>query len=74
MGCSLDVPTLEGTKRIKVPAGIQPGTRIRLKGLGFSHMGSAGKGDLYVRIGVRVPEILSADQRRLLEELAGKGL
>jgi len=74
MGCSLDVPTPEGTKRIKVPAGIQPGTRIRLKGLGFSHMGSAGKGDLYVRIGVRVPESLSADQRRLLEELAGKGL
>ncbi|HEU0265263.1 MAG TPA: DnaJ C-terminal domain-containing protein, partial [Geobacterales bacterium] len=35
LGTSLDVPTLEGNKRIRVPAGIQPGTRIRLAGFGF---------------------------------------
>ncbi len=74
LGASLDVATLEGTKRIKVPAGIQPGTKIRLKGLGFPHMGASGRGDFYVRIVVRVPEQLTAHQRTLLEELAEKGV
>ena len=74
LGTSLEVPTLEGAKRIKVPAGIQPGTKIRLKGLGFPHLGKSGKGDLYVRIGVSVPEQLSARQRELLEEGGKVGL
>ncbi len=74
LGCLLEVPTPEGAKRIKVAAGIQPGTKIRLKGLGFPHMGSTGKGDLYVKIAVKVPEELTANQRKLLEELAEKGL
>jgi curved DNA-binding protein len=74
LGTSLDILTLEGTKRIKVPAGIQPGTKIRLRGLGFPHMGGSGRGDLYVRIGVRVPDQLTAEARALLETLAGKGM
>jgi curved DNA-binding protein len=74
LGASLEVPTLEGNKRIKVPAGIQPGTKIRLKGFGFPHMGKAARGDLFVRINVTVPEQLSASQRRILEELAETGL
>ncbi len=74
LGTSLDVQTLDGTKRIKVPAGIQPGTRIRLRGLGFPHMGKSGHGDFYVRIGVSVPEQLTAAQRALLQELAEKGI
>ena len=74
LGTTLEVPTMDGTKRIKVPAGIQPGTKIRLKGLGFPHMGKSGHGDFYVRIGVKVPEQLTAEQRRLLQELAEKGL
>jgi curved DNA-binding protein len=74
LGTTLDVETLDGTKRIKVPAGIQPGTRIRLKGLGFPHMGNSGRGDFYVRIGVSVPEQLTVAQRELLQELADKGV
>ena len=74
LGITLDVPTLEGTKRIKVPAGIQPGTKIRLKGLGFPRMGKGEKGDLYVRVGIAVPESLTADQKASLEELQKKGL
>jgi curved DNA-binding protein len=74
LGTTLEVPLMDGTKRIKVPAGIQPGTRIRLKGFGFPHMGKSGHGDFYVRIGVQVPEQLTAEQRRLLQELAEKGL
>ena len=74
LGASLDVPTMEGTKRIKVPAGIQPGTKIRLKGFGFPHMGGSGKGDLYVRMQVKVPEQLSPRQQELLRELAQEGM
>ncbi|WP_243375013.1 DnaJ C-terminal domain-containing protein [Geotalea sp. SG265] len=74
LGASLDIPTLDGTKRIKIPAGIQPETKIRLKGLGFPRMSGSGRGDLFVRIGVRVPEQLTGPQRQLLEELSKKGL
>jgi len=74
LGVSLDVPTLEGDKRIKVPAGIQPGTKIRLKGCGVKVLSSNAKGDLYVKISVRVPESLNSDQKKLVEELARKGL
>ena len=74
LGVSLEVPTLEGDKRIKVPAGIQPGTKIRLKGCGVKTLSSNTKGDLYVKIGVHVPETLNPEQKKLVEELASKGL
>lgn len=74
LGVSLDVPTLEGDKRIKVPAGMQPGTKIRLKGCGVKALGSNAKGDLYVKIGVHIPETLNGEQKKLVEELAAKGL
>ncbi|UFS72005.1 DnaJ domain-containing protein [Geomonas sp. RF6] len=76
LGGSLEVPTMEGTKRIKLPTGIQPGTKIRLKGLGFHHAGKQARGDLFVKIGVRVPEpeTLTADQIKLLEQLAAEGM
>jgi DnaJ-class molecular chaperone len=74
LGTSLDVPTLESDKRIKVPAGIQPGTKIRLKGCGIKPLGSNTKGDLYVRVAVHVPESLNAEQQKLVEELSKKGL
>jgi curved DNA-binding protein len=74
LGVSLDIPTLEGEKRIKVPAGIQPGTKIRLKGCGVKVLGSNTKGDLYVKVGVHVPEGLNSSQKKLVEELAKNGL
>ncbi|MDA8412413.1 MAG: DnaJ domain-containing protein [Desulfobacteraceae bacterium] len=74
LGTSLEVPTLDGDKRIKVPAGIQPGTKIRLKGFGVKPLGSNTKGDLYAKISVHVPETLNAEQKKLVEELAKKGL
>jgi curved DNA-binding protein len=74
LGTTLDVPTLESDKRIKAPAGIQPGTKIRLKGCGVKPLGSNAKGDLYVKISVHVPETLNAEQKKLVEELAKKGL
>ncbi len=73
-GVSIEVPTLEGDKRIKIPAGIQPGTKIRLKGCGIKALGSNAKGDLYVKIGLHVPEGLNSAQKKLVEELAKNGL
>jgi curved DNA-binding protein len=57
-----------------VPAGIQPGTKIRLKGCGIKSLGSNSKGDLFVKISIHVPETLNGEQKRLVEEMAGKGL
>ena len=74
LGISIEVPTLEGDKRIKVPAGIQPGTKIRLKGCGVKALGSNAKGDLYIKIGIHVPEGLNSSQKKLVEELAKNGL
>lgn len=74
LGTTLEVPTLDGAKRIKVPAGIQPGTKIRLKGFGIPHMGKTSKGDLFVKISVQVPEHLTAAQKKLIEELSEAGI
>ena len=74
LGTSLDVPTLEDDKRIKVPAGIQPGTRIRLKGCGIKPLGSNARGDLYVKVSVHVPEALNAEQKKLVAAMGEIGL
>ncbi|TGU74508.1 J domain-containing protein [Geomonas terrae] len=74
LGGQIEVPTMQGTKRIRIPAGIQSGTKVRLKGLGFPLMGSAGRGDMYVRVAVHVPEKPTARQRELVEHLAAEGL
>ena len=74
LGTTLDVPTMDTPKRIKVPAGVQSGTKIRLKGCGIARRGGSGKGDLYVKIAVKVPELVTGEQKKLLEQLAEAGL
>lgn len=74
LGGQIEVPTMSGAKRIKIPAGIQSGTKVRLKGLGFPRLGEQVRGDMYVRIAVHVPEKLSHRQRELVEQLAAEGL
>ncbi|HJV34824.1 J domain-containing protein [Geomonas sp.] len=74
LGGAIDIPTMEGAKRIKIPAGIQVGTKVRLKGLGFPIMGKRERGDMYVKIAVQVPEKVTAKQKELIEKLADEGL
>ena len=69
-GDDLEVPTLEGTAKIKIPAGTQPGTLLRLKGRGVKNLQGYGQGDLHVRVQVEVPTRLTAEQRHKLEEFA----
>jgi molecular chaperone DnaJ len=68
LGCQITVPTLEGTEKIKVDAGSQPNTIIKLKGKGVTHINYRGKGDQFVRIVVNVPKKLNKHQKNLLDE------
>jgi curved DNA-binding protein len=75
LGSTVEIPTLEGTTRtVRVPAGTQSHSRIRLRGYGLPHFQGKGKGDLYVRIIVKVPKKLDRHQRGLLEDLAKEGI
>jgi len=70
LGTEVEVPTLEGPARVKVSAGTQSGTAIRLRGRGVPELGGYGRGDQVVRVVVETPRKLSARQRELLEEFA----
>jgi molecular chaperone DnaJ len=71
LGAEIEVPTMEGTTKITVPAGTQPGTVFRLKGKGVPHLGdSRRRGDLHVAVKIEVPTQLSSDETKLLKSLA----
>jgi len=74
LGTSIEVPTLEGNKNIKVPPGTQSNSRIRLKGFGFPRLQDGGKGDELVRIIIKYPRNLTERQKKLIEELRKEGL
>ena len=69
LGTSIEVPTLDTPKRVKVPAGMQPGQKIRLRGYGVAATGSKPAGDLYAIIEVIVPNNLTDEQKETLETL-----
>jgi len=68
LGTEIDVPTLTGKAKLKIPAGTQPGHVFRLKGKGFPHLRGSGSGDQLCRIIVEVPTKLSSRQKELLQE------
>ena len=70
LGTEMEVPTLEGTARVKIPASTQSGQVFRLKGQGIPDLNGYGRGDELVRVVVETPKKLSARQRELLEEFA----
>jgi len=69
-GATVEVPTLGGTKRIRVPAGTQHGTVQRLRGEGPPKLGGRGRGDIRYRLQVDVPSSLNREQERAVDELA----
>ncbi len=73
LGTMLRVPTLEGAVDVSVPPGTQPDAVLRLRGKGLPVFGSKGRGDMLVRVQVRVPERLSPKERKLYEELLALG-
>ena len=68
LGGEIDIETIDGDLKIKIPGGTQPGTAIRLRGKGVQHLHGSGRGDHYLRIKVTVPKHLTGKQRELLEE------
>jgi curved DNA-binding protein len=73
LGTTVEVPTLEGKKRVKVPPGTQSHTKMRLRGLGLPRFQREGRGDELVKVIVKVPKRVSEKSRKLIEELAREG-
>jgi curved DNA-binding protein len=69
LGASVEVPTLDGTAKVKVPAGSSSGRRLRLKGEGMPGPGKQ-RGDLFAQVKIVVPKKLSKRERELFESLA----
>jgi len=70
LGAQIDVPTLDGKVKMKVPAGTQTGKVFRLRGRGIPHLRGAGRGDQHVRVVVETPTDLTRQQKELLEKFA----
>lgn len=68
LGEELEVETVQGKVKIRVPAGTQPNTLIRLSGKGVPYLRGSGKGDHYVKIKVTIPKTLTKRQKDLLQE------
>jgi molecular chaperone DnaJ len=73
LGTEIEVPTISGSSKLKVPAGTQPGQIFRLKGKGFPHLRGGGVGDQLCRMVVEVPTKLNAKQKELLQEFERLG-
>lgn len=75
LGTELSIPTLEGKHlKVKVPAGMQPHAKLRLKGHGLPSGPSGLRGDIYVKILVDVPKKINDAQKELIQKLAETGL
>lgn len=72
LGAVVQVPTLQGKEKLKIPEGTQSGTVFRFKGRGAASLSGRGKGDQYIKVIVKTPTRLNERQKQLLEELNGE--
>ncbi|MDI1446484.1 molecular chaperone DnaJ [Polyangium sp. 6x1] len=71
LGGEIEVPTLEGKQRkLRIPAGTQPGAVVRVKGQGVTRRVMGGRGDQLVEIGIQIPTKLTDEQKELITRLA----
>lgn len=73
LGDEVDIETVDGNIKLRIPSGTQPGTAIRLRGKGVPHLHGNNRGDHYVRIQVSIPKHLNRHQKDLLEEFREEG-
>jgi len=74
LGAGIEVPSMDGARRIKVPPLTQSHTRIRIKNQGMPRFKGNGRGDLFVRVVVRFPDLLTATQKNLIRKLQEEGM
>lgn len=72
LGAEIEVPTLDGTEKVTVPGGVQPGGTHVLRGKGLPRLQRSGHGDVVVHFKVIVPRKLNSKQRELLEALCAE--
>ncbi len=70
LGGTLTVPTITGPEEIKIPAGVQSGTKFRVKGKGMPNARGGNRGDEYIVIQVEIPTSLSSEQTKKMKEFA----
>ena len=70
LGAEIEVPTIDGDEKLKIPAGTQPGKVFHLKHKGVPHVRRSGRGDQLVLVNVAIPTKLTKEQRELFEQLA----
>ena len=63
------MPTIDGKVKVKIDSGTHPGKVLRLRGKGLPNVNGYGTGDLLVNVSVYVPETLSKDEKRALDEM-----
>lgn len=68
-GTSVEVPTIDGKAKIKIPAGTQSGKIFRLKGKGFPEVNGYAKGDQLIQVNIWTPQHLSSDEKSMLEKM-----
>ena len=68
-GDKIDIPTINGTAKLKIPSGIQPGQILRVKGKGFPLIGKSRRGDQLVKIQIDVPSKLNGKEKKSTEDL-----
>lgn len=70
LGGSVEVPTISGRARLKIPAGTQPGKVLRLRGKGLPDVNGYGRGDILIVVDITIPDSLTSEERKLVEQLA----
>jgi molecular chaperone DnaJ len=68
-GTHVEVPTIDGRAKIKIPPGTQSGKIFRLKGKGFPHVNSYEKGDQLIQVNVWTPQNVNAEEKHMLEKM-----
>lgn len=69
MGTEVEIPTLTGRAKLKIDAGTQPGKYLKMTGKGIQHLNSYGNGDQLVKIDVFIPKKITAEEKKLLQQL-----
>ena len=70
LGGTADIPTIDSKVRVKIEPGTQPGKVLRLRGKGLPSVNGYGKGDIVILVDVTIPDELTKEERKLVEQLA----